>query len=382
MLVKLDLARLNWHALAVGALLLAFGCGDPSATDTGDLTISGRIECDETAIASKTPGRILSIGTREGDQVSAGDLLVKLSSEQASARNDQANAGLATAEQELATARLRLPVIQEKLRQISLRVEQARTQAKGAVAGADGLLAAARAELSRAEAEWKQANTDSKRFGKLADGGAVPKQAAELAATKASAAKALVEVARKRVASAQGGLDAAKAGWANPDILEAERLALERQADEARGMIAIAEAGVGAAQALVDQADAELAELEIRSPIDGFVVTRSAEPGQVIPPGRTLLTLADPAGLYFRGFVAQAEVDRLSVGSSAQIALDAFDDPIAAQVSRVDPEATFTPESVYFSYERARQAVGVKLRVQPDPRIKLGMTGQATLEGP
>ena len=375
--------RLIRQTLVVGAFVLAVGCDEQSSPDSGPLTISGRIECDETPIASKTPGRILSIVPREGDRVSAGDLLIKLSSEQAAARRDQAEAVLAAAEQELATARLRLPVIEEKRRQISLRVEQARRQASGVVAGADGALAAARADLSRAEAEWNQAKADAGRFTKLAKGGAVPKQAAELASTKSEAARALVEAAQKRVSSAQGGLQAAQAGSANPDILEAERLALEKQADEARGVISIAEAGVNAAQALMSQANAELDELEIRSPIDGFVITRSAEPGQVIPPGRTLLTLADPAGFYFRGFVAQAQVDRVGVGTAANVELDAVDEPIRAEVSRVDPEATFTPESVYFSYERARQAVGVKLRVLgADSRIKLGMTGQATLDVP
>ena len=368
------------QAFVVGTLVLSLGCGNQPASDPATLTITGRLECDETPIASKAPGRVIAIEAREGDRVAAGDLLVRLSGDQTAARSDQARAQLSAAEQQLVTARLRLPVIKERLRQIGLRVSQARQQARGSVAGAEGVLAAARADLSRAESEQRQAQADANRFAKLAAQDAVPKQAAEQSKTKAQAAQAIVESAHKHVAAAQGGLQAAQASSANPGILEAEKLALERQADEARGVIAVAQAGVEAAQALVGQADADLAELEILSPIDGFVVTRSAEPGQVIPPGKTLLTLADPAEIYFRGFVAESEIDRVSVGAGAQINLDALDSPIAAQVSRIDPEATFTPESVYFADERARQAVGVKLRVvETDPRLKLGMTGEATI---
>ncbi len=368
--------------LAIATLaVLSLGCEDQAAPDSGVLTITGRIECDETVIASKAPGRVLSIEAREGDRVSAGDVLVRLSADQANARSDQARAQLAAAGQELLTTRLRLPVIEERLRQIELRVDQARRQARGEAAGAEGVLAAAKADLSRAESEYRQAQIEAARFAKLAAQDAVPKQSAEQAETKAQSAQALVQAARKHVAAAQGGLESAEASSATPGILEAEKLALERQADEARGVIAVAQAGVEAAQALLDQAEADVAELEILSPIDGFVVTRSAEPGQVVPPGRTLLTLADPKRIYFRGFVAESEIDRVSVGAAAQINLDALDSPVAAEVSRIDPEATFTPESVYFADERARQAVGVKLRVvETDPRLKLGMTGEATID--
>lgn len=387
MLVKFVLAPPRSHAfaqldlLAVATVVLSLGCGNQPASGPHILTITGRIECDETPIASKTPGRVLSIEAREGDRVAEGDLLVRLSADQATARSEQARAQLAAAGQELLTTRLRLPVIEERLRQIDLRVKQAQQQARGAASGAEGVLAAARADLKRAESESRQAQTEADRFVKLAAQDAVPKQAAEQASTKARSTLAVAEAARRHVAAAEGGLEAAKASSANAGILAAEKLALQRQADEARGVIAVAQAGVEAAQALVDQADADVAEFEILSPIDGFVVTRSAEPGQVIPPGRTLLTLADPKGIYFRGFVAESEIDRVSIGASAQIKLDALDRSVAAEVSRIDPEATFTPESVYFADERARQAVGVKLRVvEADPRLKLGMTGEATID--
>jgi len=58
------------------------------------VTLSGRIEGDDSAIAAKTTGRVLEIRFREGDAVNAGDVIATLSDEQVRARQEQAQAGV------------------------------------------------------------------------------------------------------------------------------------------------------------------------------------------------------------------------------------------------------------------------------------------------
>ena len=108
--------------------------------------------------------------------------------------------------------------------------------------------------------------------------------------------------------------------------------------------------------------EADLGDLTIRAPIDGTILTRSAEPGRVIQPGQTIFTMVDLTKLYLRGFVPEGEVGRVKVGQQAQVFLDSNPkDAIPAEVIRIDPQAMFTPENTYFKDDRVKQVLGLKL---------------------
>ena len=69
--------------------------------------------------------------------------------------------------------------------------------------------------------------------------------------------------------------------------------------------------------------------------------------------------------MYLRAFVPEGQIGRVRVGQPARVYLDsAPTTPIDAFVSRVDPQATFTPENTYFREERVKQVVGVKLQLR------------------
>lgn len=90
-----------------------------------------------------------------------------------------------------------------------------------------------------------------------------------------------------------------------------------------------------------------------------------AEPGEVVVAGTTIITLVNLSEVYLRGFVPQSEIGRVRVGQPARVYLDSTpNQPIEAYVARVDPEASFTPENVYFRNERVRQVFGVRLQLK------------------
>ena len=69
--------------------------------------------------------------------------------------------------------------------------------------------------------------------------------------------------------------------------------------------------------------------------------------------------------MYLRAFVPEGQIGRVRVGQPARVYLDsAPTTPIDAFVSRVDPQATFTPENTYFRDDRVKQVVGVKLEIR------------------
>ena len=90
----------------------------------------------------------------------------------------------------------------------------------------------------------------------------------------------------------------------------------------------------------------------------------AAEPGEMMTAGTAIVTLLDLTKVYLRGFVPEGQIGEVKVGQAAHIYLDsAPHTPIDAYVSRIDPQATFTPENTYFQNDRVKQVVGLKLQL-------------------
>jgi HlyD family secretion protein len=128
--------------------------------------------------------------------------------------------------------------------------------------------------------------------------------------------------------------------------------------------IASAAASTQHARAELAEAEANRADLTVRAPFSGTVMTRAAEPGEVVQAGTAIVTLLDMSKVYLRGFVPEGQIGKVALGQSAHIFLDSNPkQPVDAYVLRVDPLATFTPENTYFRDDRVKQVVGVKLQL-------------------
>src|SRR5262249_10984928 len=90
------------------------------------ITLSGRIEGDNSVIAPKVSGRIVEVRFREGDSIKAGELIALLDDEQVRAREDQARAALAASEARERAARSQLSTLHEQLRQSAIQTGQSR----------------------------------------------------------------------------------------------------------------------------------------------------------------------------------------------------------------------------------------------------------------
>jgi HlyD family secretion protein len=356
-----------------------------STTPREIISVSGRIESDDAAVAAKTSGRIREITVREGDQVKAGQVIATLDDEQVRARVDQAQSNVAQAEARLSRARQEVAVLQSQLEQSRLGVNQARVDAEGRVSQAHAHVAAAEASQARAEADYKQARADAERFTALAEQGDAPAREGEQARTAAEAHKAVVQAARKQVEAARGALLAAQANLDNPAIRAAQAAAIEQQIRQAQADIQSAEAEAGRALAQLQEAEANRNDLRIVAPFEGTVATRSAEPGEVVTPGTPIMTIVNLGKVYLRAFIPEGEIGRVRAGQSARVYLDSNPkQPLEAVVARIDPQASFTPENTYYRDDRVKQVVGVKLQLTNSQGFaKPGMPadGEVLVEG-
>ena len=371
------------------------------------VTLSGRIEGDDSAIAPKVNGKILDIRFREGDTVSRGDVIAVLDDAQIRAKEDQARAALESAGAQAQSARDQIAVLQQQLQQNQLQTSQAVTDAQGRVRQARADLATAQANLAKARAtvaaseqnltvaqagvakakaalalsqatytrdtdlvrqgaisaqemDTARAARDSNEADVQSAAGAVDVARQQLAAAQADAVSASTAIE-----SAQGALTTAQANLANPGIRSAQTAAVQNQIVQQESVIAGANAQVAQARAQLAEAEANRQDLVIRAPFSGTVITRAAEPGEVVTAGTAIVTLLDLNQVYLRGFVPEGEIGKVKIGQPARVYLDSNpNQSIDAYVLRIDPEATFTPENTYFREDRVKQVVGVKLQLR------------------
>jgi HlyD family secretion protein len=368
---KIIRAALLLTALAVAGLLIWRYVFSGPAVPPTVISVSGRIEGDDAVVASKTSGRVREILVREGDEVKAGQLIAVLDDDQVRAREQQATSAVRQAEARVRGAEQQIAVLEAGLEQSRLGVSQARLDAEGRVRQAEAQVAAAEAQLAQAEAEYRKARSDEERYTSLAESGDVPEQTGSHARSTAEAHAAAVRAARKQVDAARAAVTSAKATLANPAIRSSESTRIRQQIVQAHSDISAAQAEMESARAQLTEAQANHEDLRIVAPIDGTVATRSAEPGEVVTAGTPVVTLVNLSTVYLRGFIPEGEIGRVRTGQRAEVFLDsAPGQPIEAIVSRVDPEASFTPENTYFRDDRVKQVVGVKLQLR-------GATGYA-----
>ena len=330
----------------------------------GVLGVSGRIEGDDAAVSAKLAGRIREITVREGDHVEAGQVLAVLDDAQIRAREQQSEAMVRQAEARLRLSQHQVTVLGEQLRQSEIGVGQARADAEGRVNEAEGRLAAAEAQLAQAVAAHAQAKWERDAYTRLVEKGYVAEQDAMQKQYTEEAQAAVVSANRRQVEAARGAVTTAKANLANPAIRSAQVAAVQAQIVQAQADIAAAQADAERAKAAVDEARANRADLQVIAPFTGTVATRTAEPGEVVTPGTPIVTLVNLGQVYLRAFVPGGDIGRVRVGQPARVYLDsAPNTPIDAQVIRIDPEASFTPENTYFREDRVKQVVGVKLLI-------------------
>ena len=393
-----------WLFLLAGALLLcvlaliAFLVARavwPAAPPT-QLPVSGRLEGYQSDLGAKVGGRVVWVAVREGAVVHAGQVLVQLDDAQARAQTAASAAAVEAAEDRARQSQATLAVLGSQIHEAALGGEQASADTNGRIAQSKATVTAAQAQIGQAAAVLRQAqatlalaNLDRARYDALGRTGDISMQRAQQADTAYRAAGDEVvqqadalAAARRNATAASGALDIAQSTSYNAPIHAAQVLTLERQEHEAQAQIAAANADANQARALQRSAKASLNDLTVRAASNGTVIARAVEPGDVVAPGRTLLSVIDLDHVYLRGYVPEGDIGRVRAGQPAHVSLDS--DPqhaLDARVGEIDTQASFTPENVYFKQDRVEQVFGVRLDLR-DPRgyAKPGMPADATID--
>jgi HlyD family secretion protein len=296
---------------------------------------NGRMEATEIDVAAKIAGRIKDIFVNEGEFISAGQVLARMDTEQLEAKRRQAEAELKRAVVSVDTAKSL----------VTQREAEKRT-AVAVVAQREAELVAAQRKLARSE--------------HLAQRGVTSQQVLDNDRAAAQAGKAAVAAAQAQVAASEAAINTAKA-----QVIDAN-------------------AAVDAARAAIQSITADINDSVLKSPRDGRVQYRVAQPGEVLSAGGRVLNLVDLGDVYMTFFLPTAQAGRVSIGSEVRIVLDAAPQyVIPAKATFVADVSQFTPKTVETQEERQKLMFRIKAHIPPEllrkyiQRVKTGLPGMA-----
>jgi len=189
-----------------------------------------------------------------------------------------------------------------------------------------------------------------------------------------SFAVAVISQRKSELSLARKDFERSKGLYENDSIALEQLQRDETAVETARATLAAARAQLSNAEAAIEAAiaDTELINTQIddsvlKAPVNGRVLYRLAEPGEVLPAGGKVLTVLDPADVYMTLFLPTQKAAQLSVGADARIVLDGLPDMmIPGKVSFVAPRAQFTPKEVETRTEREKLMFRIKVQLDVD----------------
>jgi HlyD family secretion protein len=129
----------------------------------------------------------------------------------------------------------------------------------------------------------------------------------------------------------------------------------------------------------VAQAQDLLSKSVIRNPIDGTILEKYIEQGEIAVPGKTLYKIADLSVLRLRVYVSGAQLPNIKIGQKVAVYIDKNENEnrkLEGEVSWISQQAEFTPKIIQTKEERVNLVYAVKVDVKNDGSIKIGMPGE------
>jgi HlyD family secretion protein len=144
---------------------------------------------------------------------------------------------------------------------------------------------------------------------------------------------------------------------------------------------------IEAARAQVEQQQRRLAtlmkqraETDVKSSVTGIVQSFGLRPGDLVAPNQTVAEILEADQLWVRVFVPETLLGLVRVGQEVRVRTDTYPhDWFRGHVSTVSPQGEYTPRNVQTRAQRAEQVFGVKVVVDPDPRLHAGMATEVDL---
>jgi HlyD family secretion protein len=359
-------------AVAAGVGYYVYGRLHPKNTNT--LSVSGNLELTQVDISFKVPGKLIELNVDEGYYVKKGQVIARIDKDQVQSQRNRDEASLNNSQfqyDQMETSvqwQRRTLESDVALRNAELRASQAKLAAL--VAGSRPQeIQEARASVADAKAQHDQAQADWDRAQDLFKDDDISKQQYDQYRMRLDSTAAVLRESNERLALVVEGprkedIDAARAdvvrAQAALESAEANQLELKRREQD----VLAHRADVSRARAQVAITDTQINDTVVTAPIDGVVLVKSAEVGEVLAAGTTVVTIGDIDHPWLRAYINETDLGRVKYGQPAMLTTDSFPGrSYPGRISFIASEAEFTPKQIQTFEERVKLVYRIKIDV-------------------
>jgi HlyD family secretion protein len=162
------------------------------------------------------------------------------------------------------------------------------------------------------------------------------------------------------------------------DDLEGNIEVLKSKMSAINSKYATIDAQVNALYAKVDLINEQISHCLIINPFQGMVLTKLARTNELVALGRPLYKIADMSKIYLKAYISEPQLATIKQGQQVTITIDYLDGQkeMAGTITWVSAESEFTPKIIQTKEERVNLVYAIKVAVDNDGYLKLGMPGE------
>ena len=137
-----------------------------------------------------------------------------------------------------------------------------------------------------------------------------------------------------------------------------------------------------ALEAQIAALDDRISKCRILSPVGGTVLVKYAEAGELASVGKPLMKIADLKNIYLRAYFTSDQLVNIKLGDEVKVVADFGGEErydYTGRVAWISSESEFTPKTIQTKDSRANLVYAVKIAVENDGRLKIGLAGEVVL---
>lgn len=312
--------RISKQILVVSCLsLIFFSCN----SNKDQFDASGTFESDEVIVSSQFGGQLLSFNIDEGDTLSAGEVVGKIDSTDVELQKQQVQATIQSLNEKTTDVEPQIKMLQD--------------------------------QLAVQQTQLNNLLKDQQRFENMLKEGAVTQRQVDDINTQVETIKKQMQVTQQQI-----NVQRSSVGTQNSTVLS-QKPTLQKQ---------------------VAQLSEQLSKANIVNPINGTVLTKYAEQGEVTAPGKALYKIADLTYLNLRAYITGTQLSTVKLNQQVRVFIDSGANnyrKYTGTIIWISDKAEFTPKTIQTKDERANLVYAIKVRVKNDGYLKIGMYGEVKL---
>lgn len=288
--------------------------------DKNQFDASGTFEADEVIVSSQLGGQLLSFNINEGDILSKGDVVGKIDSTDVLLQKERVQASIQS--------------LNEKTQDVQPQIKLLEDQ------------------LAVQQTQLNNLLKEQQRFQNMLSDGAVTQRQVDDINTQVDATKKQMLVTQQQI-----NVQLSNTGTQNRSILS-EKKPMQKQ---------------------IAQLSEQLSKANIINPVNGTVLTKYAEEGEVTSAGKALYKIADLSYLNLRTYITGVQLSTVKLNQQIKVFIDSGAHnyrEYTGTVIWISDKAEFTPKTIQTKDERANLVYAIKIKVKNDGYLKIGMYGE------